>query len=285
MRRMVHRSSQQLLALSQTVRRRRDPARAARLRHRRVRLGGRGDDPPGPRHDQVARRRARLRRRRLPPAAHAADGAAHAPRGDLLHRGRRRREGGGDDRDRPGRAPDPGRRRPPRPQPRRRRTDARRLARLGHRRPPARVAAGLRAGPALRPGAGRARPLRPVDARRPLAGAVHPARELPRPRSRDGRRPRPPGGPVGHRRGERRGRRRPRGDGPAHLRAVREQRDRREHGPRASRSPATSPRRTAAGSTSSGPSRRASPCSCPRPRPTDGREADAGGYGGDRVRE
>ena len=52
---------------------------------------------------------------------------------------------------------------------------------------------------------GRARPLRPLDPGRPLAGALDPARELPRPRPRHGRRARPPVGAVGRRGGQRPG--------------------------------------------------------------------------------
>ena len=107
----------------------------------------------------------------------------------------RRGPGGGRHRDRPGRAPDPGRRRPAVAHPAAApgRADAVGVARLGHRGAAAGVAAGLRAGPAQR-----ARP-RPARAGRSRSTPValsqvlsHAAGELPGARPRHRRRARPP---------------------------------------------------------------------------------------------
>ena len=213
--------------------------------------------------------RARLRRRRLAPAPHAADRPAHAARGDRRHRRPRGRPGGGQHRDRPGRAAHPGRRRPACRAPDGAATSPRRPCRLDS------VIAALQR--EWQPAFEQARRSVRVhgerglvvqaDPGRPVPGALDAARELPGPRPRHRRR-RTPAAPA--RRSSSRSA--DQGDGvPAAIAPhIFERSVTHERAP-ASGSPwrVTSPSPTAAGSSSSRPSRRSSPCSSASPTPPE----------------
>ena len=153
------------------------------------------------------------------------------------------------------------------------RAPADRLARLGHRRAAARVAAGLRAGPAQRAGARRAGPLRPGRPRSPSRRCSPRCSRTRSPTAAARSTSTPAGrGPSVVVEVSDQGDGVPADDRPAHLRALGHHRRR-----PGSAWPwrATSPSPTAAGSSSSRPSRRSSRCSSRSPTRSEATEGEA----------